>query len=248
MVPDVVRLGTEIGWSSAVERQRSSVERLVGLRAWPRSENARRRNTERHLPGLNHARPGDWARLTGLPGRRSRAGRSTTTTPASAATVIVVAVVQRAIAVARTASRTGSPGVPIARGGSHRPRPSVRGTAGARSAGSKACAGHECVLGNRLRVLHIVLFLQQQIGAHREEGVRRLLGSDDRNSMAVLGGEAAKHVQDLGRLAHRLADIPKNVGELLQFAGVGCDVNVALDEGADRGTCTIARTSFEIVL
>jgi hypothetical protein len=40
-------------------------------------------------------------------------------------------------------------------------------------------------------VLLIILLLQQQIQARGQKGVWGMLGGDDRNSVAVLGGEAA---------------------------------------------------------
>ena len=61
----------------------------------------------------------------------------------------------------------------------------------------------------------------------------RVLGGDHRNGVAVFGGETTEHVEDLGRLAHGLADIVQGVGELLQLAGVGLDVHVALDQAPE---------------
>lgn len=43
----------------------------------------------------------------------------------------------------------------------------------------------------RLGLLLVVLFFKEEVGAGGEEGVRRVLRSDGRNSMAVLGAEAA---------------------------------------------------------
>jgi hypothetical protein len=81
----------------------------------------------------------------------------------------------------------------------------------------------------------VVLFLEEQVGAGGEEGVRRVLAGDHRNSVAILGGETPEHVEDLRRLTHRLADIAQRVGELLQLAGVGLDIHVALDQALELG-------------
>ena len=53
--------------------------------------------------------------------------------------------------------------------------------------------------------------------------------------MAILGGETAEHVEDLGGLAHGLPDVAQSVGKLLQAASVGLDVHVALDPAPELG-------------
>jgi hypothetical protein len=82
-------------------------------------------------------------------------------------------------------------------------------------------------------MLCVVLFLEEQVGAGGEEGVRRVLAGDHRNSVVILGGETPEHVEDLRCLAHKLADITQRVGELLQLAGVGLDIHVALDQAPE---------------
>jgi hypothetical protein len=54
------------------------------------------------------------------------------------------------------------------------------------------------MLRGGLGVLLIILFLQQQIRTRREEGVGRILGSDHGHSMAKLGAESTKHVEQPG--------------------------------------------------
>ena len=63
--------------------------------------------------------------------------------------------------------------------------------------------------------------------------MRWVLGGDHRDGVLILGGETTEHVEDLGRLAHGLADIVQGVGELLQLAGVGLDVHVALEQAPE---------------
>jgi hypothetical protein len=65
--------------------------------------------------------------------------------------------------------------------------------------------------------------------------VRRILVGDDGDGVAVLGGKPTKQVQNLRRLAHRLTDVAKCVGEELEAAGIGGDVHVALDQVAKLG-------------
>jgi hypothetical protein len=48
--------------------------------------------------------------------------------------------------------------------------------------------------------------------------------------MPVLGAQAAQHIEHLAHLTHRLADVAKRIGELLEAAGVLLDVHVALDK------------------
>ena len=59
--------------------------------------------------------------------------------------------------------------------------------------------------------------------------MRRLLGGDDGDGVAILGAQPAQHVQDLAHLPHWLADIAERIGELLEASGVLGDVHIALD-------------------
>jgi hypothetical protein len=104
---------------------------------------------------------------------------------------------------------------------------------GSGSRRSRTTGSEESVLRVGLGMLRVVLFLEEQVGAGGEEGVRRVLAGDHRNSVAILGGETPEHVEDLRCLAHRLADIAQRVGELLQLAGVGLDIHVALDQAPE---------------
>ena len=56
---------------------------------------------------------------------------------------------------------------------------------------------------------------------------------DRQDRVAVLGTEPTQHVEDLARLAHRLADIAESIGELLEAPGVLGDVHVALHQIAE---------------
>ena len=83
------------------------------------------------------------------------------------------------------------------------------------------------MLGRGLGVLLVVLFLQEKVGSRRKEGVRWLARGDRWDRVAVLGTEPAQHVEDLARLAHRLADVVESIGELLEAPGVLGDVHIA---------------------
>jgi hypothetical protein len=81
-------------------------------------------------------------------------------------------------------------------------------------------------------VLHLEFFKKQvRTGTH--ECVWGLFGGDHRFDVAVLGIEPTKKVEDLTWLRHRLADVAKAVGELLQARGVLGDVHVALMKRAE---------------
>jgi hypothetical protein len=82
-------------------------------------------------------------------------------------------------------------------------------------------------------MLVVILFLQQQVRASREEGMWWVLGGDDRNSMAELGVEATKHVEHLACLPDRLPDVAQSVGKLFEATGVGGDVHISLNETAE---------------
>ena len=84
-------------------------------------------------------------------------------------------------------------------------------------------------------MLLVVVLLHEQIGVGGEEGVRRLLGRDHRDDVAVLGAEPAEKVEHLAGLADGLTDVVKSIGELLEMAGVAGDVHVALNEVAELG-------------
>jgi hypothetical protein len=63
------------------------------------------------------------------------------------------------------------------------------------------------VLSHGPGILLVVLFFEQEVGTRGEEGVRRFPVGDDGHDVAELRGEAAEHVDDLRRVAHRLAEI-----------------------------------------
>ena len=58
--------------------------------------------------------------------------------------------------------------------------------------------------------------------------MRGLVGGDGGDAVTVFVVEAAQHVEDLGRVGDRLAEVAESVGELLQFGGVVGDAEVGL--------------------
>ena len=95
--------------------------------------------------------------------------------------------------------------------------------------------GDHGVMRSQLAVRILVELLQQQERVGGEEGVRWLLGGDGGDGVAILAVQPAQHVQDLGRLRHRLPEIAQCVGELFQLGGVVSDAEVALVKAAVLG-------------
>jgi hypothetical protein len=91
------------------------------------------------------------------------------------------------------------------------------------------------MLSGRLLVLFVVLLFKKKVGARREERVRRLARRDRRDHMTILGAEAAQHVQHLAGLAHRLADVPERISQLLEASSVLGDIHVALHQISELG-------------
>ena len=194
MVPDVLRwrggiVGAGIQWRLTGE---------VGLmrrRAWTWTEYTGARCPERHMPRLDHAGPGVYA---WCPSRR-------TTGSGGVATLVLLVVAT--VTTAASPAPTAALGV-VARGrsaGDWRWRPSTAGSTVGRSRWPGAADGEQGVLGRGLGMLLVVLFLQEKVGSRRKEGVRWLARGDRWDRVAVLGTEPAQHVEDLARLAHRLA-------------------------------------------
>lgn len=75
--------------------------------------------------------------------------------------------------------------------------------------------------------------LKQHEGVSTHERVQRGLGGDDGLDVAVLWVEAAKKVEHLAGLEHRLANIAQAVGELLQPRCVLRHRHVTLLKGAE---------------
>lgn len=79
-------------------------------------------------------------------------------------------------------------------------------------------------------MLPVVVFLQENVGARGEEGVRRLLRRDGQDGVVVLGAEAAGEIEDVAGLANRLSKVAQCIGELLEATGVLRDVHVPPDK------------------
>ena len=56
--------------------------------------------------------------------------------------------------------------------------------------------------------------------------------------MAIFGGEAMEHVEDLVGFEHGLTNVMQSIGEAFEFAYVGCDVHVPLNQ--------VVKLSFKI--
>lgn len=89
------------------------------------------------------------------------------------------------------------------------------------------------MLSCRFGLILVVVFLEKKIGTGGEKGVRWLLGGDHWNGMPIARVELAQEVEHLACLANGLADAAEGIGELLQAAGVGGDVHVALNKVAE---------------
>lgn len=86
-----------------------------------------------------------------------------------------------------------------------------------------------------LLLLFVIELPEEEVRASREECVWGPGIGDAGDVGAVLGVEAAQHVQHLTAIRHRLADVAKSVGKELEFGVVLGDREIALVEGAILG-------------
>jgi hypothetical protein len=92
----------------------------------------------------------------------------------------------------------------------------------------------------------VVVFLEKQIRPGREKGVWRLLGSDCGNGVAVLGADAAQHVQDLAGLSDGLSDVAKRIRQRLEAASVLSNIHVALHDVPEF--CLEVHSSVKLII
>ena len=147
-----------------------------------------------------------------------------------AATVIAVVIAAAAAVVVAVGARRGRAGgaivgaVPAAIAG------------GVGGAGRAVTMGDgECLPSFSVGVMLKAEFFEKEEGAGALEGVRRVLGGDDRLDVPKTRAEAAEEVQHHAWFRDRMADVAQLIGEAFELGAIVIDGHVTLHQGTQFG-------------